>query len=244
MASAASVAPGVLAVHRAAPPCRRARRRCGGCAPTTSTRTPTTPCPCTLPHSARSTWAGLVHGGVVGVRGQRDGAPPPVPHPDRDRHHGHAAHQVERLPAGGVQQERLVDREVRGDAACLGRGRRDGQRLGALAASRPGCPVRAAAGSVVARSRQPHRGPRQHDRVEVLEAPHPVAPQGAVDHLVALRRAPGSRRRSVAPCSSSPASCCAHVLAGQLARRPCAPCSPARPAAGPSCAPAPMEPSM
>ena len=60
---------------------------------------------------------GLIHGGVVGVRGQRNGASPPVPHPDRNRHDSDTDHEVQRLPPRRVQQQGLVDREVRGDAA-------------------------------------------------------------------------------------------------------------------------------
>ena len=46
---------------------------------------------------------GLIHGRIVGVRGHGDGASPPVPDPDRDRHDGDAAHEVEGLPSGCVQ---------------------------------------------------------------------------------------------------------------------------------------------
>ena len=50
----------------------------------------------------------------------------PVPHPEGHRDDRNAADEVERLPTGGVQEEALVDGQVRGDAPGR-RGRRTGE---------------------------------------------------------------------------------------------------------------------
>ena len=96
----------------------------------TPIRTPTTPCPWTLAHSSFEPLGRSLHRRVVGRRRHPDLALAPVPHTEGHGRHRHATHKIDRLPAGRVQEQRLVDREVRRDPPFgVGRWRR-GQGLG------------------------------------------------------------------------------------------------------------------
>ena len=184
----------------------------------TSTRTPTTPCPCTLPHSPRSRRAAWSTAALWASEAS-EMAPLPQFHTPtgtdttatpQTRSSGSHPAACSRS-ASSTERSEVMPRSLDGR-------RRRWPGTGRPGASRPGRPgwggAPASAPAAGAHdSRTVGRG--SDDRVEVLEAPHPVAPQGAVDDLVALRRAPGSTTSMRRP---------VQLVAGQLLRaRACGP---------------------
>ncbi len=188
----------------------------------TSTRTPTTPWPCDLDALVPELLRRPLDGSVVGHRGDDDLPLPPVPHSDGHGDDRDATDQIDRLPAGPVQEQRLVDGEVGGHAPRPWRAAQRWRATWPRSASRPWrrSPRR--------RSCEPHRGPgRRHD-VEVLEAAHAISPQGAVDDLVALGQLALDHLDPGAVQQCRPRAAGARAC-GPAVARPCAPCSPARP---------------
>ena len=149
----------------------------------TPTRTPTTPWPPTAAHSwprrSDAVWTARLW--ALEAAAISPGTRVQVHTPGRHRGHRDPEDELDRFPADRVQEQRLVDAEVRGH----------GRRSGARAPSASNAAAATHLGSQVDRGTGEYRhvsrtvGCGAGHRVEVLEPPHPGAPKRALEDLVA-----------------------------------------------------------